>query len=198
MFIKPVDYEELLSEYSHSIGVIALLKQYRAYLEMIPSMRRSDESLITIPLPVIRVRQTVSTADYGGIGGGMREVTPLPCDVAVLMCDPEWKVKTGVEILIFIHRPDEDFSSLLGRWRRTQILLNKGYEWLMPLRYKHILNEAAEDMYPLFVVLPQTPERIIKGLKGACLPFVLQTPASVKDCEGGENLTSSEDSGVSQ
>ncbi|MDT3674213.1 MAG: hypothetical protein DWQ51_03370 [Microcystis wesenbergii TW10] len=40
----------------------------------------------------------------------------------------------GSEILIFIHRPGEDFSDLLKRWRETQICLDKEYEWLMPPR----------------------------------------------------------------
>jgi hypothetical protein len=101
-------------------------------------------------------------------------VLRLPCEVAILMCDPEWKIKTGGDILVFIHRPQEDFSDLLGRWRQTQICLNKGYEWLMPDQYQHILSEAAEETYPLFVVFPETPERIKRGLRGASLPFVTQ------------------------
>ncbi|MBO1068768.1 MAG: hypothetical protein HEQ13_05030 [Dolichospermum sp. DEX189] len=49
--------------------------------------------------------------------------TYLPCDIAIIMCDPEWKIKTSVEILVFIHRPHEDFSDLLGRWRQSQVYL---------------------------------------------------------------------------
>ena len=101
------------------------------------------------------------------------------------MCDPEWKIKTGVEIFVFIHRPQEDFSDLLGRWRQTQVLLDKEYEWLMPPRYKHILSEGANTIYPLFVIFAETPERIIRGLQGAFLPFVtsLVDTDLILDCE---------------
>ncbi len=167
-------YEELLAEYSSHTGAIALLKEHRPYLEMIPSMRRPDESVVTIPLPVIRVRDSISAAGSGNGAIASGEVLRLPCDTAILMCDPEWKIKTGVEIFLFIHRPNEDFSSLLGRWRQTQILLDKNYEWLMPRRHQHILSEGAEETYPLFIIFPETPERIRRGLRGACLPFVTQ------------------------
>ncbi len=181
MAIKQFHYEELLAEYSDPRGAIALLKQHRPYLEMVPSMRRPDESVITIPLPVIRVRQAGMSGTSGGATVGAGEVVRLPCDVAVLMCDPEWKIKTGIEIFVFIYRPEEDFSDLLGRWRHTQVLLDKGYEWMMPPRYQHILNDAAEQTQPLFVILPGTPERIRRGLKGACLPFIVQSMDDLED-----------------
>ncbi len=181
MSIKQFHYEELLSEYSDHRGAIALLKQHRPYLELVPSLRRPDESVITIPLPVIRIRNAGLSGASGGATVGAGEVVRLPCDVAVLMCDPEWKIKTGVEIFVFIYRPEEDFSDLLGRWRHTQVLLDKGYEWMMPPRYQHILSEAAEQTQPLFVILPETPERIRRGLKGACLPFVVQSMADLDD-----------------
>ena len=127
---KQSDYEASLAEYSNRSAAIALLKQYRPYLEMIPSLRRPDESLITLPLPIVRLRKPTSMEKERGTGRS--EATRLPCDVAILMCDPEWKIKTGVEIFIFIHRPQEDFSDLLGRWRQTQVWLDKDYEWLMP------------------------------------------------------------------
>ncbi|GAB4139389.1 MAG: hypothetical protein Fur0046_14510 [Cyanobacteria bacterium J069] len=174
-------YEELLAEYSDHRGAIALLKQYRPYLETVPSMRRPDDSLITIPLPVVRVRQAGVSAESGGATVSAGEVLRLPCDVAILMCDPEWQVKTGPEIFVFIYRPNEDFSDLLTRWRQTQVLLDKGYEWLMPPRYKHILSEAAEETHPLFVVFRDTPERIRRGLRGAGLPFVVQAIADWQD-----------------
>jgi hypothetical protein len=170
MTVKQAYYEELLAEYSDHVGAIALLKEFRPYLEMIPSMRRPEESVITVPLPIVRMRAAKSASGMGEAS----EVLRLPCDVAVLMCDPEWKIKTGGDILVFIHRPQEDFSDLLGRWRQTQICLNKGYEWLMPEQYQHILSEGAEETHPLFVVFPETPERIKRGLKGAGLPFVMQ------------------------
>ena len=105
------------------------------------------------------------------------------------MCDPEWKIKMGAEILIFIHRPDEDFSELLTRWRQTQVLLDKDYEWLMPSRYEHILSEGVEKIYPLFVIFPETPQRIQRGLVGACLPFVIHTPDLVGDEVISETLS---------
>ncbi len=165
MSVQKSDYEACLAEYSHHLGAIELFKQHRPYLEMVPSLRRPAESVITIPLPIIRIRKAGSTA----------EAIMLPCDVAILMCDPEWKIKTGAEILIFIHRPGEDFSDLLMRWRQTQVLLDKDYEWLMPERHSHILSEGTNTKYPLFVVFPETSERIKRGLVGAELPFVVQT-----------------------
>jgi hypothetical protein len=163
-------YEELLATYSQSAAAIELLKHHRPYLELLPSMRRPEESLITLPLPIARLRRT----QPGASGQNLVTIEPvlLPCEVALLMCDPEWKIKTGREVLVFIHQPDEDFSDFLGRWRRTQILLGKDYEWLLPPRYQHFLNDGAEKIYPLFVVFDETPDRIIRGLKGAHLPFV--------------------------
>jgi hypothetical protein len=168
MSIKPYQYEELLAEYSDHLGAIALLREFRPYMEMIPSMRRPNESVITIPLPVVHLHGESDSTTKDAI-------VRLPCDVAVLMCDPEWKIKTGVEIFVFIHRPNEEFSDLLGRWRQTQILVHKNYEWLMPRRYRHILSEGAEETCPLFVVFPESHERIRRGLRGAALPYVVQT-----------------------
>ncbi|MBD1862134.1 MULTISPECIES: hypothetical protein [Trichocoleus] len=197
MAIKPSHYEELLAEYSNQLAAIALLKQHRPYLEMVPSMRRSEESIITIPLPLIRVNQAEqfqehNAADYSQARPRVKELVRLPCEVAIMMCDPEWKIKTGVEILVFIHRPQEDFSTLLGRWRQTQVWLDRGYEWLMPPRYEHILNEGAEAVHPLFITFDETPARIKRGLTGATLPFVNQSLGSVNEVEeAGEPETSS-------
>lgn len=175
MTIKKSNYEYLLAEYSNNDRAIALLKQHRPYLEMIPSLRRPQESVITLPLPIVKLRQLSSLQE--GNTHKTAVATMLPCEVAILMCDPEWKIKTGVEIFIFIHRPDEDFSDLLKRWRQIQVFLDKDYEWLMPPRYKHIFSEGANDaIYPLFVIFPETPERIKRGLQGANLPFVYQSP----------------------
>jgi hypothetical protein len=180
-------YEELLAEYSNHLGAIALLKQFRPYLEMIPSMRRPSESVIPIPLPLVHIRS--NTADAGGGNSrSSREVLRLPCEVGILMCDPEWKIKTGPEIFVFIHRPQEDFSELLGRWRQTQVWLNQGYEWMMPRRHKHILSEGTDERHPLFVVSTDTPERIKRGLRGASLPFVVETIAA--DLEVAEAIES--------
>ena len=165
MPVQKSDYEASLAEYSDRRSAIALLQQYRPYWEMIPSLRRPNESVIAIPLPIVRVRQTETTEP---------KTTCLPCDIAIIMCDPEWKIKTGAEILIFIHRPHEDFSDLLGRWRQTQVLLDQDYEWLMPERHHHILSEGANSVYPLFVLFSETSERIQRGLVGAELPFVMQ------------------------
>jgi hypothetical protein len=196
MAIKPSHYEELLAEYSDQLAAIALLKQYRPYLEMVPSMRRSGESVITIPLPLVRItqaeqRQEHNAADYAQARPRVKELVRLPCEVAIMMCDPEWKIKTGVEILVFIHRPQEDFSGLLSRWRQTQIWLDRGYEWLMPPRYEHILNEGADAVHPLFVTFNETPDRIKRGLKGAGLPFVTQSLEMTAEADKVEPETSS-------
>lgn len=167
MPVQKSHYEASLAEYSNHQAAIALLKQHRPYLEMIPSLRRPEDSLITIPLPIVRLRQA---------GNTVTNTTCLPCDVAILMCDPEWKIKTGTEILVFIHRPQEDFSDFLGRWRQTQVLLAHDYEWLMPLRHSHILSEGANSIHPLFIVFSETSERIQRGLVGAEVPFIMQTP----------------------
>jgi hypothetical protein len=173
MSVQKGHYEELLAGLSHASAAIALLKRYRPYLEMLPSMRRSMESLITIPLPVVKLHRADANRNSVGAHVASSEAVALPCDLAILMCDPEWKIKTGVEIFVFIHRPGEDFSDLLSRWRQTQVLLNRGYEWEMPLKHQHILNESADNLYPLFVVFDQTPERIKRGLNGAFLPSVI-------------------------
>ena len=165
MVVKKSDYEALLAEYSNSRAAIALLKQYRLYLEMVPSFRQLEDSLIAIPLPIIRLRKK-------GYESG--KTVPLFCDLGIFMCDPEWKVKTGVEIFVFIYRPQEDFSDILSRWRETQVLLDQEYEWVMPQGYKHIYSQEAEEIYPLFVLFSETPERVKRGLMGANLPFVIQ------------------------
>ncbi|NJR48270.1 MAG: hypothetical protein HC780_00685 [Leptolyngbyaceae cyanobacterium CSU_1_3] len=173
MSVQKSQYEESLATYSQSAEAIALLKRHRPYLELMPSMRRPEESVITIPLPIAKIRHSAPSPN-GHSNLTSVESLMLPCEVAMLMCDPEWKIKTGKEIFVFIHQPEEDFSDLLGRWRRTQVLLGKDYEWVMPSRYQHILNEGAEKIYPLFVLFEETPERIKRGLKGAHLPFVMQ------------------------
>lgn len=190
MPVKQSDYEASLAQYSNHEEAIALLKKYRPYLELIPSMRRPGESVIAIPLPIVRLRQSIPATSYNSANlTSVQGATCLPCDVGLLMCDPEWKIKTGVEIFIFIHRPQEDFSDLLSRWRQTQVLLDKDYEWLMPHRYKHILSDGANRIYPLFVVFPETPERIQRGLIGASLPFVMQIPHTSSEEEILETLS---------
>lgn len=183
MPVQKSHYEACLAEYSNHLAAIALLKQHRPYLEMIPSLRRPDESVITIPLPIARLRDEATTT---------AQVTRIPCDVAILMCDPEWKIKTGPEILIFIHHPHEDFSDFLGRWRQTQVYLSKDYEWLMPMRYKHILSEGTNTTYPLFVVFSETQERIKRGLVGADIPFIVITTTESLLDENATEIFSSE------
>jgi hypothetical protein len=182
MSVKQSDYEQWLAEYSNQAAAIALLKQYRPYLEMLPSLRRPDESVIPIPLPIVLLRGATPVGNEHSMTK-VTQTTRLPCDVAIIMCDPDWKIKTGVEIVRFIHRPQEDFSDLLGRWRQTQVLLDKDYEWLMPPRYQHIFSEGANSIYPLFIVFPETPERILRGLHGASLPFISQIVSSVEEEE---------------
>jgi hypothetical protein len=175
MSIQRSDYEQLLSRYSNHTDAVELLKQYRPYLEMIPSIRRSAESLITIPLPVAKLRKVrleQQSNQFSPVTATSKTIL-LPCDLAYLMCDPEWKIKMGGEILIFIHRPEEDLSDLLSRWRQTQVLLDNDYEWVMPQYYRHIISEGAEHLYPLFVLFNQTADHIKKGLAGAHLPCVI-------------------------
>ncbi|HBW57201.1 MAG TPA: hypothetical protein DEF27_05120 [Oscillatoriales bacterium UBA8482] len=181
MSIQKSDYEALLAEYSNSESVITLLKQHRPYFEMVPSIRRSDHSVITIPLPIVRLRQGVSYAGQQGISIKPGDAVGLPCDIGILMCDPEWKVKIGPEIFIFIHRPQEELSDLLRRWRLTQVLLDQDYEWIMPHHYKYVESQEAEDLYPLFILFPDTPESIKRGLIGANLPFVIHSLEEIID-----------------
>ncbi len=181
MTVEKEDYEELLSIYSSTSDAIDLLRLHRPYLELMPSMRRSEESLITMPLPVVKLRKSQPMAGVPSGAINVSEAIQLPCDVALLMCDPDWKIKTGREIFVFIHRPDEDLSDLLGRWRQTQVLLAKDYEWIFPLRYQHVLNEGADKIYPLFVLFNESPERIRRGLSGAHLPFVTQTTIATQE-----------------
>lgn len=188
MPIQQVQYENLLATSSSYDGAIALLKQYRPYLEAIPSMRRPRESVVTIPLPVIKVRNGIEPTGHAGIHLSAGESVLLPCDVALLMCDPEWKIKTGIEILVFIHRPNEDFSDLLMRWRQTQILLDRGYEWLLPARYQYLLNDGADTIRPLFVVFPGSPDRITKGLKGAGLPAITYADETLDEDDSATDL----------
>ncbi|MDJ1183849.1 hypothetical protein [Roseofilum casamattae] len=174
MSIKKSHYEVLLAEYTNIKSAIALLKQHRPYMERLPSMRRPEESLIAIPLPIVDLKgnELGSQGTYAPPVG----LTRLPCDLGLLMCDPEWKIKTGVEILIFIHRPNEDFSDFLGRWRRSQVWLAGNYQWVMPMNFSHIISENSQKVLPLFVVFPETPERIKRGLMGAGLPVIIETP----------------------
>lgn len=186
MAISSIQYETALAACTEHAGAIALLRQYRPYLEAIPSMRRPDESIVTLPLPNVQVREAACLQGQSAVAAGA--TVTLPCDLAFLMCDPEWKIKTGIEIFVFIHRPHEDFSKLLMRWRQTQVLISSGYEWQLPPRYQHLLNDGAEACHPLFVLFPQSPQRLLKGLQGAALPAVVYPlPA---DAEGAEPETS--------
>jgi hypothetical protein len=178
MPIKKSHYEIILSEYSNRESAIALLKRHRPYLEMIPSLRRPEDSIVILPLPVARIRYGKQfNSNHNNMNAindiNIIEATQIPCDLAILMCDPEWKIKMGAEIMVFIHRPDEDFSDLLTRWRHTQITLDKDYEWMMPIQEQHMLSEGGDRIYPLFLVMEETPTRIKKGLEGAELPFIL-------------------------
>lgn len=181
MSLKQSDYESVLADYTNKEYIVSLLRQHREYLEMIPSMRRATDSLIPIPLPLAKVNSLRSISGDSLSHICSDEITPIPCDIAILMCDPEWKIKMGVEILIFIHRPEEDFSDLLRRWRQSQIYLSKEYEWIMPNTEDHMFSDVAERILPLFIVFPQTPERIKKGLTNASLPYIEYLPKSIAD-----------------
>jgi hypothetical protein len=173
-------YETLLTEYSNHEVAITLLQQYRPYVEMVPSIRRSRESIITLPLPTVKIRGQGSVS--------------LPCDLVYLLCDPEWKIKMGGEIIVLLQRPDEIFSELLGRWRQTQVILDCDYEWNRPHYYRYILTEGGDRLYPLFVLYPDSDQRLARGLTGAHLPFVtanlpLANTAVSLACEAAEELT---------
>ena len=189
MSVKQSDYEKLLAECSCNQGAIALLKQYRPYLETLPSTRRPEESLVTIPLPVVTIRQQIVTKKNSSIREFLEKALLLPCDLGIIMCDPEWKIKIGTEIIVFIHRPHEDFSQLLTRWRQTQVYLEQDYKWMMPLGAEHMFSEAADKIYPLFVVFDSTDERIKKGLGGAGLPYVTRESNSPLDQKTSQNTT---------
>jgi hypothetical protein len=171
MSVSQDHYEELLASFSHHHRAVELLRNYRPYFERIPSIRRASESVITIPLPVVKVRQKLLQSSKPS-NETPYELIEIPCDLALLMCDPEWQIKTEFEVFIFIHRPGEELSDLLRRWRETQVLLSRGYSWEMPLRYQHIFSEGADKPFPLFVLSTETSDRIKRGLKGACLPHV--------------------------
>ena len=173
MAVKQAQYESVLAKYSGSSEAINLLKQYRPYLSLLPSMRRPEKSLVTIPLPVVRLTKDNQHQIHSYITGKTATTQILPCEIAILMCDPEWKIKLDVEIMVFIYRPDESFSDLLLRWRHTQVALDNNYEWLMPDAESHMISEIAGHVYPLFIIFPDTPELITKGLQGANLPYVI-------------------------
>lgn len=180
MSVRSSDYEQLLAEYSDRCGAIALLRQYRPYLELLPSLRRPAQSIISMPLPVAKIRRVSPTLERPS------EVVRLSCDLVLLTCDPEWKVKMGIEIVILIHRPDEEFSQLLGRWRQTQVCLGSDYEWIMPPAHRHVLSEGAGQVYPLFVIFDRSSDRIGRGLVGAGLPVVTRMTEATEDVEAPE------------
>lgn len=164
MAIEPTPYETLLALCTEYPGALALLRQHRPYLEFVPSMRRPQDSIVPLPLPNARVRHSPDD--------GTGHLVTLPCDLALILCDPEWEIKTGVEILVFIHRPQEDFSHILRRWRQTEVYLDGGYSWVLPEPHQHLVNDGRDRAYPLFVLFPTSPEHLRRGLQGAGLPTV--------------------------
>ncbi|MBD2161750.1 hypothetical protein H6F46_13715 [Limnothrix sp. FACHB-1083] len=192
MSIKSADYEEILATYSGRQAAIELLREYRPYLELLPSMRRPLDSTVVITLPLARIdpdvlemTQLAEVADVSrsrrrhsieserSTNKPGRQAVRLPCEIALLMCDPEWQVTTGVAVFVFVHRPNEDFYGLMSRWRQTQLLLDRDYEWVMPLAYRHVVGDQADRIYPLFLLSERSPERLQRGLKGATLPYVV-------------------------
>ena len=181
---QKIAYEEMLANCCHYDGILSILTQHRPYFEALPSVRRPQESMVAIPLPNVRSRETSETA---GLIDMHYRIRQLPCDVALMMCDPEWKIKTGIEIVLFIQRPGEDLSDLLRRWRQTQVELGQGVEWMMPRKHKHLLAEGTETPHPLFIVfthsendLSARESRIVRGLTGASLPVAKQ-PLGLED-----------------
>ncbi|PZU93752.1 MAG: hypothetical protein DCE90_15770 [Pseudanabaena sp.] len=163
-------YDLLLSHYSNPLEAISLLREYRPYFELIPSLRRPSDSLISIPFPVVQLTQPNLTQSN----------LQLQCDLALIMCDPDWKVKTGQEIFVFIHRPNEDYSALLQRWRQVEVALGEEYYWLLPWKHRNIISDRGEHHYPLFVTLDYSPARITKGLEGASLPHVRASTLAIE------------------
>ncbi len=154
------------------------MREYRPYFELIPSLRRPSDSLIAIPLPVVQFTSANLTQTH----------VQLQCDLALIMCDPDWKVKTGQEIFVFIHRPNENYSALLQRWRQVEVALGEEYYWLLPWKHRSIISDRGESHYPLFVTLDYSPARITKGLAGASLPHVrVETPAIESSPDTEEN-----------
>ena len=173
MSIVLSQYQELLASYSDANDALVLLREYRPYFEKIPSIRRPADSIVPIPLPTVQVRQpNIQSTGYLDTPFERRS---LPCDVAILMCDPDWQIKNGEEIFLFINRPGEDFSHLLTRWRETQISLGNEYIWDMPMGYEHMLSEGSDKKYPLFVLFDESHPRLLKGLQGARLPYIIQS-----------------------
>jgi hypothetical protein len=162
MLDQQTQYETLLCDYSNPLEAISLLRGYRPYFELIPSMRRPKDSVLTVPLPVVKFAHRRDHHNH----------VKLPCDIAMLMCDPDWRIKTDVEIITFIHRPGEDFSDLLNRWREVEVIQGEDFYWLLPWKHRQVISEKGNLQYPLFVTLTYTPERIKKGLDGAGLPYV--------------------------
>ncbi|MFN4067477.1 MAG: hypothetical protein ACK4K5_09735 [Thermosynechococcus sp.] len=172
MAIAPHLYEYTLVRYTDPLHATELLRQYRPYLEMIPSLRRPQESLIPIPLPIAHIQLPAATT--ANQRPQVKSVM-VPCDLVFVMCDPEWKVKTDIELLVFIHRPGESFTELLTRWRQSQVLLSRSYSWDMPLQHRDVFSEGANRQLPLFVLFQETLAVIKRGLKAARLPYVIDT-----------------------
>lgn len=191
MAVRSADYEEILATYSGRQAAIELLKQYRPYLELLPSMRRPLDSTVVITLPLVRIDPEVlelttladvtessrsrrrPTSESSPSAKPGRQAVRLPCEIALLMCDPEWQVTTGVVVFVFVHRPNEDFYGLISRWRQTQLLLDRDYEWVMPLAYRHVVGDQADRIFPLFLLSERSPTRLQRGLQGTALPYVV-------------------------
>jgi hypothetical protein len=192
MSVRSADYEDILVTYSGRQAAIELLKQYRPYLELLPSMRRPLDSTVVITLPLVRIdpevlelttlaevadssrsRRRRSPTDERASAKPARQAVRLPCEIALLMCDPEWQVTTGVAVFVFVHRPNEGFYGLISRWRQTQLLLDRDYEWVMPLAYRHVVGDRADRIFPLFLLSERSPTRLQRGLKGTALPYVV-------------------------
>ncbi|WP_197524130.1 hypothetical protein [Thermosynechococcus vestitus] len=185
MAIAPNLYEHTLVRYTDPLHATELLRQYRPYLEMIPSLRRPQESLIPIPLPIahLQIPAATTTNQRPQVKSVM-----VPCDLVFVMCDPEWKVKTDIELLVFIHRPGESFTELLTRWRQSQVLLSRSYSWDMPLLHRNVFSEGANRQFPLFVLFQETLAVIKRGLKAAHLPYVVDTTILKEQPSSGTKL----------
>jgi len=88
------------------------------------------------------------------------------------MCDPEWKIKTGVEIFCLHSSSPRRLFGLLGRWHKPSFARQRLRVANAP-RYKHILSEGLTPSILCSLSLKR-PEQIKQGLHGAYLPFVTQ------------------------
>ena len=78
MFVQKSSYENAIARYCDTPDTLELLRQYRPYLEAIPSLRRPDDSLILLPFPLVRLRESLSQRGLSGLDIRAGETVCLP------------------------------------------------------------------------------------------------------------------------